>query len=258
MQIKVICLNLWRGGLLMDGVIGYLNQEQPDVLMLQEVLVGKDPEAPERFRALETLKKRLNWEHESVFAPALIDNEDGHRTESGNAVISRLPIKAHHVTPYDMPFAERTERNARAFAATPRNLQHVVLDAGGRELNIFNTQGVWDLDGDNPSDRRKAMCQTIADAVKGKPNVIFAGDTNLKPVNAALAPIDAVLHPVFKKDELKTSFNISRKDLVKFPGYARAVVDLMYVSHDVTVLAHSCPDVDISDHLPLVALCKLS
>ncbi|HEX7964056.1 MAG TPA: endonuclease/exonuclease/phosphatase family protein [Candidatus Saccharimonadales bacterium] len=258
MQVKVICLNLWRGGLLMDGIIDYLNKERPDVLMLQEVLACDDPAAPERFHSLETLKRRLSWEHESVFAPAFLDNAEDYRNESGNAVISRFPIKAHHVTPYDTPFAERTERNAEAFAATPRNLQHVILDADGHELNIFNTQGVWDLDGDSASDRRKAMCQTIAGAVKGKKNVIFAGDTNLKPTNAALAPLDAVLQTVFQKDELQTSFNVNRKDLKKFPGYATAVVDLMYVNHDVTVLEHSCPDVDISDHLPLVALCEIS
>ena len=162
---------------------------------------------PARFRSIETIQQRLHFASVD-FAPALLDTEEGYKFQSGNAVLTRFPITSHQIIPYDKPFTERTARGPEAWAATPRNLQHVVVDANGTELNIFNTQGVWDLDGMNPSDRRKAMCQTIADAVAGKSHVIFAGDTNLNPTNPTLAPIDALLTPVFAKDELPTSFNV--------------------------------------------------
>jgi endonuclease/exonuclease/phosphatase family metal-dependent hydrolase len=155
-----------------------------------------------------------------------------------------------------MPFSERTEQTPEQFEKTPRNLQHAVVHIENQDYNVFNVQGVWDLDGDNASPRRMAMCQTIADAVRDKTHVLLAGDTNLKPTNAALKPIDELLHSVFG-NELVTSLNIQRKDLDKFPGYATAVVDLMYVSHDLDVIDHSCPEVDVSDHLPLVATLEL-
>ena len=256
MAYKLISLNLWRGGLLLDAILPFLERERPDILLLQEVLHCDDPAAPARFHSIETLQKHLDFLPHVHFAPALIDNEDGHRFSSGNAVASRFAITGSTVIPYGKPFdehAERTEHNPEAFAATPRNLQHVVLDANGTELNIFNTQGVWDLDGDNPSERRRAMCRTVAAATAGKQHVMFAGDINLKPSNAALAPIDAQLQSVFG-NELSTTFNVRRKDLVQFPGYATAVVDLMYISHDMHALEHSCPDADISDHLPLIAI----
>jgi endonuclease/exonuclease/phosphatase family metal-dependent hydrolase len=113
----------------------------------------------------------------------------------------------------------------------------------------------------NPSEQRKAMCQTIAETAASKHSLVFCGDTNLNPTNHAIAPIDALLTPVFAKDELLTSFNLNHKDLVNFPGYATAVVDLMYVSDDIRVIAHSAPaddSADVSDHLPLVATLEIA
>ena len=55
------------------------------------------------------------------------------------------------------------------------------------------------------------------------------------------------------KDELKTTFNMKRKT---DPGYAAAVVDMIFISKNIEVISHDCPQVDISDHLPLV--CKFN
>lgn len=35
--------------------------------------------------------------------------------------------------------------------------------------------------------------------------------------------------------------------------YAQLVLDMLFVSEDITVLRKDCPRVDVSDHLPLVA-----
>lgn len=202
----------------MDEMLDFLEHEQPDILVAQEVLNSDDPAAPQRLRSIETIQKRMHFASVE-YAEAFIDNEDGHRFPSGNAIFSRFPIVEHHIIPYDVPYGERTEHNPDAWTNTPRNLQHGVVQADGVTWNVFNTQGVWDLDGDRASDRRKKMCQTIAEAVHGKANVLLAGDSNLKPTNAALQPVDELLHSVFGH-ELATSFNVRRKDLVKFPGYA--------------------------------------
>jgi len=138
---------------------------------------------------------------------------------------------------------------AENFATAPRNLQHVQVDANGTELNIFNIHGIWDLDGDNDSERRLAMSKAVVDAVSGKKHVVLAGDTNVKPETKTIRNIEKHLTSVFK-DELMTSFNMRRKNN---PGYASAVVDMMFVSQDFKVLEHVCPNIDISDHLPLIA-----
>lgn len=123
---------------------------------------------------------------------------------------------------------------------------------GGVQVDVYNFQGVWDLDGDNNSPQRARMGQTIVDAVKGKQRVILAGDTNARPTTQAIKNIENHLTNVFKA-ELTTTFNVAQKDLDKFPGYASSVVDMLFVSPAVTVKDHYCPPVNVSDHLPLVA-----
>jgi endonuclease/exonuclease/phosphatase family metal-dependent hydrolase len=71
-----------------------------------------------------------------------------------------------------------------------------------------------------------------------------------KPTNQAIKNIEKHLDSIFQ-GELKTTFNMKHKDN---PGYATAAVDMMFVSSDMSVDYKSCPDVDVSDHLPLVAV----
>lgn len=124
----------------------------------------------------------------------------------------------------------------------------MTVDANGTELNVLNFQGVWDLDGDNDSAARLRMSDTVVQAVKGKTRVILGGDTNVRPMTETVRRIERHLHNIFGT-ELTTTFNMNRKS---DPGYATAVVDMIFVSDDFTVTSHECPSVDISDHLPLV------
>jgi endonuclease/exonuclease/phosphatase family metal-dependent hydrolase len=42
------------------------------------------------------------------------------------------------------------------------------------------------------------------------------------------------------------------------PGYATAAVDMLFVSPGIKIIDRQCPDVDISDHLPVVATLEVS
>lgn len=255
-NVKIACLNLWRGGLLFDDIIDFLKGQAADILMLQEVYNGAAPTWERKFRSIDALQEELSYPH-VAFAPAMIDVYSFGKVVQGNAVLSKFPIKNTRVVFYNEPFGERDPEDINAFPVIPRNLQHVALDCDGVEVNIFNTQGVWDLNGDNYSPLRQKMSQKIIESVKNKKNVVFAGDTNARPTNQAMRNIEAYLNSVFD-GELKTSFNLRRKDLKKYPGYAESVVDLMYVSPDVKVINHDCPNVDVSDHLPLTATLRFS
>jgi endonuclease/exonuclease/phosphatase family metal-dependent hydrolase len=112
---------------------------------------------------------------------------------------------------------------------------------------------VWDLDGDNPSPARRTMVERTLAAIKDKPNILLAGDTNATINNLLLRDIEKQLTSVFGH-ELRSTFNMRRKDR---PGYAAAAVDHMYVSPNISVTSKSCPDIDISDHLPLSATLEI-
>lgn len=256
MKVKFVCLNLWIGGVLFDDILEFLVKQDADIVVLQEVLDHPDLKLPAHYHSLQALQSRLKYPFQD-FAPAVLDKFPWGTVVNGNAVLSRFPIKQRDVTFFKEPFNEHEPRysfDPEYFPQTPRNLQHVTLDIPAGEINVFNTQGVWDLDGDNFSEQRKNMSNIIIKATQGKQNVILAGDTNAKHTNPAMRAIEQHLTSVFG-DELTTSFNLRRKNN---PGYTTAVVDMIFVSKDITVLEHACPDVDISDHLPLTAIFKIT
>lgn len=252
MDIKIICLNLWEGGILIENIIDFLKKENADILMLQEVFNATTAEFPTQYHSIEILNERLNYEYYS-FAPAVIDKVAEGEVINGNAIFSKHPINPKSVRFFDEPFRVRIAKDPKEFPTTPRNLQHVSVVLPTAELNLFNFQGVWDMDGGKYSPKRQKMGEVIAAAIKNVPNVVLAGDTNATPDNRVIADISTKLKNVFD-GELTTTFNMRQKTI---PSYATAVVDMMFVSENLQVVEHSCPDIDISDHLPLIVKLKI-
>jgi endonuclease/exonuclease/phosphatase family metal-dependent hydrolase len=253
MTFKFISLNLWWGGNLFDQIVEFLESEQADVIALQEVFDGHDPSLPERLRSMDALKARLNYPHQRFAHSHILAMPEG-KLPSGNALLSRFPIVDQTVTYLFEATRDEYQDVPEQWPIFPRILQGVKLDTPAGEINVFNIHGVWDLDGDNPSEARKTMVEKTLQAVADKPNVLLTGDTNATTGNPLLRDIDKRLTSVFG-NELTSTFNMRRKDR---PGYATAAVDHMWVSPEIKVLSHSCPDVDISDHLPLIATLELS
>ena len=247
MKIKLVSLNLWNGGYLFRSVIDFLKDQDADIVFLQEVYNAHDDALVENYRSLDALREHLAYPHES-FAPAMLDKLLVGKIEEGNAVLSKFPIRSTDIRFFNEPYSERDPYDSADWPVSPRNLQHVVIDVNGIEVNGFNFQGVYDLDGDNFSEQRRTMSNTIIDSARGKRNVIIGGDTNARPTNPAMQNIAQHFTDVFGP-ELKTTFNMRRKDN---PGYATSVVDLLYVSPEIHVVNKVCPEVDVSDHLPLV------
>jgi endonuclease/exonuclease/phosphatase family metal-dependent hydrolase len=255
MQVKVVSLNTWHGGRLFEPMIEFLRAQNADILMLQEVFNDTNPALEPRFRAFTELQKILGYQH-AEFAPALnFISKDVANVIQGNAVLSKFPLKSQPPIFFNEPFGDFIDDMQHA-PRCPRNLQRVEVMTPVGPMHILNLQGVWDLEGDNPSQKRYNMARIIIEQAKDKKRVVVAGDTNAKPTNKAMLTIEKHMDSVFK-NELKTSFNVRRKDMEKFPGYGSAVVDLMYVSRDVKVIAKDCPNVDISDHLPLTATLEI-
>jgi endonuclease/exonuclease/phosphatase family metal-dependent hydrolase len=249
MKLKVISLNLWLGGLLLEEVIKFLREQDADIVLLQEVFNGTDPALEPRFRSMQVLKEQLNYP-EQDFAAAYRDFDlTNGLMQRGDAILSKFPIKERNTTFVAGSYSETYRDVSEQFKDCPRELEHVVIETPNGDVNVFNLQGVWDLDGDNYSAQRKKMAEVIVTAVEGKEHVILGGDTNARPTNKAIQQIEAKLINVFK-GQLKTTFNMHHKDN---PGYATSVVDMLFVSpNDMEVLSRECPNVNISDHLPLV------
>lgn len=247
MKFKFIDLNVWLGGQIFEPMLNFLKKENADILTLQEVYDENSEILPANFRCLSIIKKELNYPYSS-FAPSTLWNNGTFKADIGNAILSRFPIETDNYVFYDRPYGQYTEGVIEDYPNISRTLQYALLNLGKVNLNIFNTQGIWGLDGfDN--EKRLKMGSYIAERVKNKGNVILAGDFNMEANTESINRIEKYLINVFKNDNRVTSFNIKRKTN---PGYATAVVDMIFVSPDVKTLKHFSPNEDVSDHLPLV------
>lgn len=247
-QLKIINLNVWIGGKLFDPMLDFLNNEKADIVLLQEVYNSQDPSLERRYRTFEVLKEQLGYEY-GAFAPAFLEEMGEQSFEQGNAILSVFPLTEVSTTWYDVPYGTRID-DWEHFHVTPRCLQHVVADIDGKSFHLLNTQGIWGEDGGD-NERRLKMAEQIVTEVSDHSPLLLAGDFNVRYQTEAIAKIEKKLTNVFK-DDVKTTFNLKQKDLEKFPGFADAAVDGIFVTPDIKIIEKRVPDVDVSDHMPMV------
>lgn len=235
----------------MDEILTFLKREDADVVLMQEVYDGHDLAWERKFRSMDVLREELRYPHEH-FAPAFLERTEFGKVEQGNAILSKWPIHESQVYFYDQPYSEREDK-PEFFETTPRNLQRVAIQVDQKTIQVFNTQGVWGKDGDD-NKRRLAMAKTIINALAPYDDVVLAGDFNVQENTKSIGLIQDKLVNIFKKDNRTTSFNMKHKSS---PGFATAVVDMMFVSSSMTVLEHRQCDENVSDHLVLTATLSL-
>lgn len=251
MKLKLICLNLWQGGNLFDEIVTYIKKEQPDILACQEVFNSHDTTLEIKYRSVDALQEIFNYPYVS-FEPCFAEKVAGQQIDQGNAIFSKFPITQSDVTFFDQPYGVRPEEDPKYYEITPRNIQHVAIDAQGTTLNVYNVQGIWGKDGwDN--ERRLAMSQTILDTIGDANHVILTGDFNVQPKTDTIRALEAKFKNIYK-DELVTSFNMKHKT---DQGYATAVVDMLFTTPDITISKHVVAEDDVSDHLSLIAEIEL-
>ncbi len=245
MVLKYLNLNLWLGGKIWQPTLDFLKQENADILALQEVFNSRDSSLPQHYRTIEGIQNELNYEY-TYFDLCFIKNWNGLKFETGNAILSRYPIISQNSLLYDGVFGEYEEK-PEDFQIQPRRVQHAQIDIDGFDLNVFNTQGIWGTDGDD-NERRIKMANSIVGFINDRKNVLLSGDFNVKEGTKTTGIIEKNLKDLFK-NERDTSFNMKRKDN---PQLASVVVDFIFASPTLNVISKKSPEVDISDHLPLI------
>lgn len=254
MTIKFITLNILHGGVMFDKIIAFLRQENPDVLFLQEVYNGSNKEYSPEYRTLQAIQDDLPEYNYRVFYPNFKDTVPGVGSiDSGSAIISRMPLmNSGQIFFYGKYREILDERNLGDWSKDPCSMISSEVSFGNEVFFLCNVHGIWGLDGGDSAARLK-MSDTVVSHIRGHKNVILAGDFNLRPDTETIGTIENHLTNVFK-GELTSTFNMRHKTN---PGYATAVVDMLFVSPHIKVINHYCPQVDISDHLPLVAILEV-
>ena len=99
------------------------------------------------------------------------------------------------------------------------------------------------------------MAQTILERIGSVSPAILSGDFNVDERTDTIGMIRNKLENVFA-GERTTSFNLRQKG--NKGGFGEAVVDHLFVSRDVIVLEHDMPDVNVSDHQPLMCVFEVA
>ena len=248
MIFKYLSLNIWHGGTIFDKMWSFLQKENADIMALQEVYNGLNETWQINFRTMMVFQKKLK-DYNSYFSPEFAVVRPEGKIDLGNAVFTRFSI-INRKTIFINGQYQESRLGRTDCSDEPKNIQHLKLKIGNKKLNIFNLHGVWGFDGKDNS-ARLAMSKLIVEKIKDKKNVILSGDFNVRPDTKTIRNIEKHLTNVFK-GRLKTTFNMKRKP--KKGGYKDSVVDMVFHSSDITLLDSYCPQLDISDHMPLV--CK--
>ncbi|MEP7167361.1 MAG: endonuclease/exonuclease/phosphatase family protein [Candidatus Woesebacteria bacterium] len=251
MNIKILSLNLFEGGLFWENIEAFIKRENPDILCLQEVFNG-DQKQPVSFQSVKRLGVLLP-DFYSYYSPELFEIWPHGQGDGGNAIYSRFPLSDEKTIFLHEEYRKILRpRREDDFSHYPKNLQSIVVTMDGKKLHVCNLHGIWGLEGTDTKERLR-MSKLIVKEIKKKQPLVLMGDFNLKPETETIGNIEKQLTNVFK-GEMVSSFNMEHKSN---PGYATAVVDMFFASKDIKIVAKSVPDDDVSDHKPLLVTIEI-
>lgn len=251
MNVKILCLNLWEGGVLWDNIVALFKREDPDVLLLQEAF-NASASSPLQYQTVNRMHKLfpLNYHY---YSPELYELRPDGEGDTGNLIISKYPISQSETIFLYGEYQKITRPDTIEFSHYPKNMQcaHISLP-NNSELHVHNVHGIWGLDGADSPERLR-MSNSITSHIDGKPHTVVAGDFNLKPDTQTIRQIEQKLTNVFT-DALTSSFNMKHKTN---PGYATAVVDMAFVSSDLKIENKTVLEDDVSDHKGLLVTLQI-
>ncbi len=134
----------------------------------------------------------------------------------------------------------------------PANFQYIRLAINGKKFSVCNVHGIWAPGNKLDTPERLRQSQIIAEFLsQEKGSKIVCGDFNLLPETKSIKILEqSGLVNLIKEFKIeKTRSRLSpywgTPDFQKFADFA-------FVSPGVQVLEFTVPDVEVSDHLPMI------
>lgn len=250
--MKVLSLNTWAGKQF-NELTKYIskNSKAVDVFCFQEVMhteSGKTiVEQYYRANLFSELQNCLKH-HTGYFAPALdgigFSEKVDFPLQWGVAMFLKNDLDIKQIG--DVFIVGNYERNHEPGRRTPRNLQYAVLGMGNEEVTVAHLHGLWNGKGKTDSDERIGQSREIkrfTDSQNGK--LVLLGDFNLLPETQSLSMLEERLVNLIKTNNIQST----RSKLYLKP---ERFADYTFVSPDVRVNSFEVPEVDVSDHLPMI------
>ncbi|MBI2106942.1 endonuclease/exonuclease/phosphatase family protein [Candidatus Woesearchaeota archaeon] len=254
--MKLISLNTW-GGKVFEPLLRFIEEqaEDTDVFCFQEMfdsVVAVTTHSGIRAN-LHTEISRLLPDFFGYFAPAYdgldTDGNQNPMISCGLSLFLHSEVSVNQYRGDEFVYGKRNCERSE-FTCLPRNLQHVTIVHHGLRYSIAHFHGLWNGKGkDDTPDRieQSRRVRGIFDELEGEK--ILCGDFNLVPGTESLAILEEDLVNLVTKEGITNT-----RSRIYYPKPCR-YADYVLVSRDIGVNLFSVPEVDVSDHLPLVLYC---
>lgn len=260
--MKIIFLNIW-GGKAYEPLMAFLRGHAPttDFFCFQEVF--DSPERREiswggRADALSSLRTALPG-FCYFYAPAQ-EGHDGDKpfdfeVSQGIAIFLQKEVAADSNGDI-MIYGEKNGIQDGDPASYPCNMQYVRFRHAGKDYTLAHLHGTAYPGSKGDTDARLAQSQRIIDFLAGeKGEKILGGDFNLMPDTESIRMIERA-----GMRNLITEYGItSTRSTLSYGQYLahdrQYFADYAFVSSGVAVQRFSVPQIEVSDHLPLILEC---
>ncbi len=255
--MKLISLNTW-GGKLFEPLIEFIkeNASDTDIFCFQEVFSTTSNHQTEmgfRLNLYQKLQKILP-NHNSFFDPCL----DNYIAGSFQKNLVDFNLSWGQVTFVSKQFTVASQGDFFVYGSkdsfnpeyentVPRNVQFLSFVTAGERYTVCNLHGIW-VRGpkiDIPARiKQSERIKTFLDQQKGER--ILVGDFNLDMNTQSIRILEENLVNLVKEYKIPTtrSKHYDKTD-DKFADYT-------FVSNDVKVKSFKVPEIEISDHLPMI------
>lgn len=252
-SLRIMTYNTHRMGMFKkpnnNSVISYLQRCDADILCLQEVEVYKDP----HFLTLSDLKRALKKYPYTYFDFSIYNK----KRQFGNAVFSKYPLVNKHTIRYESKanissccdiivngdtlrlFINHLESNKLTQSDFASFFAHNNTELKEEGLTKKMTRAGY---------TRKQQAQEVKHAIKQSPHpCIVVGDFNAIPLSRTYQTIKHGLYDCF----LETNLGKLGNTFYKFHIGIR--IDYILCSKQLIPLACQVPQVNYSDHYPVIA-----
>lgn len=255
--MKLLSLNIWGGREYLE-LINWLekNVNDIDIYCFQEIFDTKDDVVySHEIRAdiWERLKEVFTGYH-AFYYPAMKGYDDKsvvtYNLTTGLGMFIKRDIEVKGEGDY-FTYRKRFAPIKLETRDQPVNLQYAHLRRGEKNMHIYNFHGLWypgdKLDNPERIEQSEKLVEFIAHQGGAK---ILCGDFNLMPNTQSVAILEGEFRNLIKEFNVRTT----RSNLNPYRNtpFEQAFADYVFVSKDLKVNNLIVPDIEVSDHLPMI------
>ncbi len=255
--MKLISLNTW-GGREFNSLVKFIKQHQKntDIFCFQEVFSTTSNvklNYERKMNLFEDLSKVLT-NYQGYFSPslqnyAIFSRSEVYKTdfdlEFGLSIFVNKNISVNSFGDFFV-YGKRNIFNPNDLNTIPRNVQYLTFTKSDKKFTICNLHGIWLKEGKQDTPARLKQSKQINEFLdKHDGEKILCGDFNLGLNTKSIKILEKNMKNLIKEYAVSTTRN------KLFPGHEK-FADYTFVTRDIKVKSFEVPDIEISDHLPMI------